>query len=203
MALSRTQLLTTLATTTVVRDPSPVNKAAPASPQWRRAAAARPLIRRSRKSFGYVLLGCGLVMIPWTLVLARTMPAPASVPHWAAAWVGLDALEALGFLTTGILAVANSDALRCPPRSPRRCSGWMPGSTPCRRPRNRARRGTDDGAGRRAAPGLAVRGHRVANPARRRLIRTGPPQRGSKCCSRRGPFWSTRHGPVAAEEFTL
>jgi len=114
MALSRTQLLTTLATTTVVRDPSPVNKAAPASPQWRRAAAARPLIRRLRRSFGYVLLGCGLVMIPWTLVLARTMPAPASVPHWAAAWVGLDALEALGFLTTGILAVANSDRVALP-----------------------------------------------------------------------------------------
>ncbi|MEH0416158.1 hypothetical protein [Streptomyces sp. B21-083] len=57
---------------------------------------------------GMVLIGCGLALLPWLLVLA----AAPSVPHWSAAWVGLDALEALGLTATGALL------LRRDPRHP-------------------------------------------------------------------------------------
>ncbi|MFF4017652.1 hypothetical protein [Streptomyces sp. NPDC001843] len=61
---------------------------------------------------GIALIGCGLAMLPWLLVLAAALPATPSVPHWSAAWVGLDALEALGLTVTGVLL------LRRDPRHP-------------------------------------------------------------------------------------
>lgn len=61
---------------------------------------------------GMALIGCGLALLPWLLVLAATLPTAPSVPHWSAAWVGLDALEALGLTATGALL------LRRDPRHP-------------------------------------------------------------------------------------
>ncbi|MFJ4206423.1 hypothetical protein ACIP2Y_43310 [Streptomyces sviceus] len=61
---------------------------------------------------GMALIGCGLALLPWLLVLAATLPTAPSVPHWSAAWVGLDALEALGLTATGGLL------LRRDPRHP-------------------------------------------------------------------------------------
>ncbi|MFF4486958.1 hypothetical protein ACFY0F_10755 [Streptomyces sp. NPDC001544] len=52
---------------------------------------------------GIALIGCGLAMLPWLLVLGAALPATPRVPHWSAAWVGLDALEALGLTATGVL----------------------------------------------------------------------------------------------------
>ncbi|MEU5613269.1 hypothetical protein ACI2L4_06945 [Streptomyces sparsogenes] len=51
----------------------------------------------------WVLLGSGAALLPWLVVLATTLPPTARVGHWNAAWAGLDALEALGLLTTGLL----------------------------------------------------------------------------------------------------
>ncbi|MGW7756485.1 hypothetical protein ACWGK6_34115 [Streptomyces violaceusniger] len=50
-----------------------------------------------------VLLASGAALVPWLYVLARTVPSTAQVGHWNAAWVGLDALEALGLLSTAAL----------------------------------------------------------------------------------------------------
>jgi len=61
---------------------------------------------------GMALIGCGLALLPWLLVLAAALPTAPSVPHWSAAWVGLDALEALGLTATGALL------LRRDPRHP-------------------------------------------------------------------------------------
>jgi hypothetical protein len=61
---------------------------------------------------GMALIGCGLALLPWLLVLAAALPTAPSVPHWPAAWVGLDALEALGLTATGALL------LRRDPRHP-------------------------------------------------------------------------------------
>jgi hypothetical protein len=66
--------------------------------------AAVPGVRR-RYRMEHVLIGCGLALLPWLFVLAGTLPGTAVATHWNTAWVGLDALEALGLIATGLLAV--------------------------------------------------------------------------------------------------
>ncbi|MFJ8164323.1 hypothetical protein ACIRBY_25835 [Streptomyces sp. NPDC096136] len=50
-----------------------------------------------------VLTGCGMALLPWMAVLARTMPRTAEVSNWSAAWIGLDAALAAGLAGTGLL----------------------------------------------------------------------------------------------------
>ncbi|MEU1669455.1 hypothetical protein ABZ547_38950 [Streptomyces sparsogenes] len=85
---------------------------APAStapaPTARTARAERVTSRRPgrlgrRFRVEWVLLGSGAALLPWLVVLATTLPPTARVGHWNAAWAGLDALEALGLLATGLL----------------------------------------------------------------------------------------------------
>jgi hypothetical protein len=52
---------------------------------------------------GLVVAGAG--MFPWLLVLALTLPASPRAAHWPIAWVGLDGLEALGLLATGVALI--------------------------------------------------------------------------------------------------
>jgi hypothetical protein len=54
---------------------------------------------------GVLLVWCGAVLLPWVIVLATSLPARYGAAHWAAAWVGLDTLEAAGLITTGLLAL--------------------------------------------------------------------------------------------------
>lgn len=58
------------------------------------------------------LIGAGLAMIPWLFVLAVRLPPTARAQHWPAAWVGLDMMEALGLVTTGVL-LRLRDERRC------------------------------------------------------------------------------------------
>lgn len=57
------------------------------------------------RGLGSCLVLCGLALLPWLVVLATDLPATATAAHWPAAWVGLDAAEAAGLITTGLLAV--------------------------------------------------------------------------------------------------
>lgn|SRR5579872_5880289 len=52
---------------------------------------------------GIGLTGAGIAMVPWLGVLATGLPASYQAANWNAAWVGLDALEALGLFATGTL----------------------------------------------------------------------------------------------------
>jgi hypothetical protein len=52
---------------------------------------------------GRGLAGGGVVMVPWMILLARTLPSTTRVSNWSMAWVGLDALMAAGLLGTGVL----------------------------------------------------------------------------------------------------
>jgi hypothetical protein len=52
---------------------------------------------------GIGLMGAGIAMVPWLGVLATGLPASYQAANWNAAWVGLDALEALGLFATGTL----------------------------------------------------------------------------------------------------
>ncbi|MFJ5633498.1 hypothetical protein ACIQF5_12665 [Streptomyces goshikiensis] len=60
----------------------------------RRAALPRPAT---------VLTGAGLALLPWMVVLAKTLPQAAEISHWSTAWIGLDAMLAAGLTGTGML----------------------------------------------------------------------------------------------------
>ncbi|WP_328326371.1 MULTISPECIES: hypothetical protein [unclassified Streptomyces] len=66
-----------------------------------------PTIRIPRSLRGLqlstVLTGCGAALVPWMFVLAKTLPRTTEVSNWSTAWVGLDALLAIGLGGTGIL----------------------------------------------------------------------------------------------------
>lgn len=50
-----------------------------------------------------VLTGAGLVLLPWVVVLAKTMPRTTEVSNWSTAWIGLDLMLAAGLTGTGAL----------------------------------------------------------------------------------------------------
>lgn len=66
--------------------------------------AEEPRPARGMRLAGGLLVACGLALLPWLYVLATGLPATATATHWPVAWVGLDALEALGLIATGLLA---------------------------------------------------------------------------------------------------
>ncbi|MGY5045886.1 hypothetical protein ACWDE0_09555 [Streptomyces sp. 900105755] len=68
------------------------------------AEAEEPRPARGTRRAGGLLVVCGLALLPWLYVLATGLPATATAAHWPLAWVGLDALEALGLIATGLLA---------------------------------------------------------------------------------------------------
>jgi hypothetical protein len=47
-------------------------------------------------------------MLPWMWLLGCFLPGTTTVAHWNVAWLGLDALEAIGLVTTGQL-IARGD----------------------------------------------------------------------------------------------
>jgi hypothetical protein len=61
---------------------------------------------------GRALVAAGLGMIPWLAGLAVMLPGRVVVNHWAAAWTGLDGLEGLSLLVTGVLLLRR-DERRC------------------------------------------------------------------------------------------
>jgi hypothetical protein len=75
----------------------------PARPSGRGRAAplrAQPaLLRRAR----LVALAVGGFLLPWSALLAVTLPATAQAQHWALAWTGLDVAEAAAALVTAVL----------------------------------------------------------------------------------------------------
>jgi hypothetical protein len=79
-------------------------------PSWtemieaRRTRAPRKPWRRAGTRFtSLALICCGVGMLPWIVTLMAWLPATTQVSHWSTAWAGLDALEAIGLVTTGCL----------------------------------------------------------------------------------------------------
>ncbi|MFJ2018422.1 MULTISPECIES: hypothetical protein [Streptomyces] len=53
-----------------------------------------------------VVLGMAAVgLVPWMVMLARTLPASPEVRNWQVAWVGLDVLLAAGCAATALLGL--------------------------------------------------------------------------------------------------
>jgi hypothetical protein len=63
------------------------------------AAPSDRLLRRARLAATAV----GGFLVPWSAVLAKTLPAAHQSRRWNVAWAGLDAAEALAALTTSAL----------------------------------------------------------------------------------------------------
>ncbi|MGW6709871.1 hypothetical protein ACWGDE_33975 [Streptomyces sp. NPDC054956] len=79
-------------------------------PRTQPLAAARPAAARNAAGsrvraprMATVLTGAGLALVPWMLVLAKTLPQNAEVSNWATAWIGLDVMLAAGLTGTGLL----------------------------------------------------------------------------------------------------
>ncbi len=66
--------------------------------------SAGPRVRRGCR-MEHVLMACGVALLPWLFVLANGLPGTATAANWCTAWVGLDSFEALGLVSTGLLAV--------------------------------------------------------------------------------------------------
>lgn len=92
-------------------------KALPDSTRERAVAGKQPAQHRRRSPCRWpesALIGCGVAVLAWAFVLCTTLPSTATAVHWSAAWAGLDAMEALGFIATGVLA-ARGDPRRALP----------------------------------------------------------------------------------------
>ncbi|MFF7971853.1 hypothetical protein [Streptomyces sp. NPDC007905] len=65
------------------------------------------------KRWMLLLLGAGAVLlVPWMVVLALTLPGSTEVRHWSLAWIGLDALLAAGCATTALLGLRGDPRAR-------------------------------------------------------------------------------------------
>jgi len=70
-----------------------------------------------------------LLLVPWTIWLATTLPSHEVAEHWDVAWAGLDAMLAAALLATALSAWLAAGSSRHAPRPPRRCWSSTPGST--------------------------------------------------------------------------
>jgi hypothetical protein len=87
--------------------PTAASRATPCSaqPDPVPARISPVVLRRARLT----ALAVGSFLLPWCVVLGVTLPATAQAQHWPAAWVGLDAGEAIAALATAVL-LARGDA---------------------------------------------------------------------------------------------
>jgi hypothetical protein len=69
---------------------------------------ARPRNRWVPRVFGAVAAG----MVPWVIVLGRSLPETTEARHWPAVWIGLDLTVALGCATTARLFHRGDDRAR-------------------------------------------------------------------------------------------
>ncbi|MEU2736360.1 hypothetical protein ABZ656_13255 [Streptomyces sp. NPDC007095] len=79
---------------------------AQASTQEAAAAPAADLperIRRHRRHTLELLTVCALGLVPWTVLLAMTLPSVYEVRQWRATWVGFDALLMVAMAATALL----------------------------------------------------------------------------------------------------
>ncbi|MCD9879825.1 hypothetical protein [Streptomyces guryensis] len=59
-------------------------------------------VRRHRRHTLELLTVCAVVLVPWTALLAATLPSGYQVHHWRATWVGFDVLLVVAMASTAI-----------------------------------------------------------------------------------------------------
>jgi hypothetical protein len=65
-------------------------------------AAGPTTIERQRRLTLELLLVCAVGLVPWTAVLALTLPAQYEVHEWRVTWVGFDILMVVAMTSTAI-----------------------------------------------------------------------------------------------------
>ncbi|WP_326785814.1 hypothetical protein [Streptomyces sp. NBC_00151] len=66
-----------------------------------------------RSDWALVLLGViAVALVPWMVLLVRTLPASTEVRNWQVAWVGLDVLMATGCAATAVLGLRRDPRAR-------------------------------------------------------------------------------------------
>jgi hypothetical protein len=51
---------------------------------------------------------CSVILLPWTIYLARTLPSRQESPHYDVAWAGFDVILLIGLATTAYFALRRS-----------------------------------------------------------------------------------------------
>lgn len=73
------------------------------------SAETRPQYRMpSLGRLAPMLAAAALVLVPWTLWLARTLPATHTARHWGLAWAGFDGALAVALASTALSAIRHS-----------------------------------------------------------------------------------------------
>ncbi|MEU0007070.1 hypothetical protein ABZ079_23020 [Streptomyces sp. NPDC006314] len=65
-----------------------------------------------RKWILRALGAAAVLLVPWMVVLAVTLPGSTQVGNWRLAWIGLDALMAAGCATTALLGLRGDPRAR-------------------------------------------------------------------------------------------
>ncbi|MET9912985.1 hypothetical protein ABZZ74_40505 [Streptomyces sp. NPDC006476] len=59
--------------------------------------------RRHRRHTLELLTVCAVALVPWTVLLAATLPSGYQVHHWRVTWVGFDVLLVVAMASTALL----------------------------------------------------------------------------------------------------
>ncbi|MEV6947769.1 hypothetical protein AB0N07_38650 [Streptomyces sp. NPDC051172] len=60
-------------------------------------------VRRHRRHTLELLAVCAICLVPWTALLAATLPSGYRVHHWRVTWVGFDVLLVVAMASTALL----------------------------------------------------------------------------------------------------
>jgi hypothetical protein len=60
--------------------------------------------RRLVSGAAALVTASAVVLLPWIVYLAATLPPSVSARHWPLVWIGLDSFMAIGLAVTGVLA---------------------------------------------------------------------------------------------------
>jgi hypothetical protein len=70
-----------------------------------------------------------LILLPWIVYLAYSLPSRQVSADYDIAWAGFDVMLLVALASTGYFALRPSGISRRPRPQQRRCSSWTPGST--------------------------------------------------------------------------
>jgi len=73
-----------------------------------------PEARRRARLYAWLYLGAALVLLPWIVYLADTLPRRTFDLHYRAAWVGFDLILVLALLRTAYLAFRVDPRIQVP-----------------------------------------------------------------------------------------